>query len=210
MNLAFPRATTQLLFSSVSGQWAQTGQRMVRTIFSSKSSGSGKSFKEGDTLPNDSVLVENDPMKKLCASEIFGQKKAVMFGVPGAYTPGCSSKHVPSYLNRHGDFQKKGVATIACLSVNDPFVMQAWARELKTEGKIRMLADPQCKFTKAIKMEKDFTELLGNWRSKRFAMIINNGKVVKMFVEPDGTGVTCTMADNVLKALTEDDQCAPS
>ncbi|OQV22545.1 putative Peroxiredoxin-5, mitochondrial [Hypsibius exemplaris] len=157
-------------------------------------------IKEGDSLPN-AELVEGGPDGKVKVGDLFGKKRGVLLGVPGAFTPGCSQKHLPTYVKQYDQLKKKGVEVIACVSVNDPFVMSAWAKDQKTEGKVHMLADPQGNFIKALKMDKDLSAVLGNVRSKRFSMLLEDGKVKKLYVEPDGTGVSCTVADTILEEL---------
>ncbi|GAV04567.1 hypothetical protein RvY_14834 [Ramazzottius varieornatus] len=155
-------------------------------------------IKEGDKLPNEELIEGQSTKIKL--ADLFGKKRGILIGVPGAFTPGCDGKHLPSYVDNFDELQKKGIEVIACIAVNDQFVMTAWANERQTEGKVHMLADPQAKVTKALKMEKDLAPL-GGIRSKRFSMLIENGKVAKMFVEPDGVGVSCSLSDNMLEEL---------
>ncbi|CAF1069510.1 unnamed protein product [Rotaria sordida] len=157
-------------------------------------------IKEGATLPNH-TLFENEPKNKVNITDVFAGKKGILFGVPGAFTPGCSKTHLPGYVNSAKDFGQLGYDTIVCVTVNDPFVSQAWAKQLNAEGKVRVLADPDAKFTKALGLEKDMTAALGNVRSSRYAMVIDNNKVKKLFVEPDGTGLTCSVSQKVLDAI---------
>jgi len=159
-------------------------------------------IKEGDALPNTEV-VEGEPSNKIKVADLFGKKRGILIGVPGAFTPGCSQKHLPTYVKRYDDLKKKGVEVVACVSVNDPFVMSAWAKDQKTEGKIHMLADPQGTFIKALQLDKDLSAVLGNVRSKRFSMLVEGGKVKKLYVEPDGTGVSCTVADTILQDIAK-------
>jgi len=121
--------------------------------------------------------------------------------VPGAFTPNCSKSHLPSYVEKFDQIKSKGVDLVVCISVNDPFVMEAWGEAHKATGKIRMLADTCGHFTKAVGMELDLSVALGNVRSKRYSMVVENGVVTKMHVEPDGRGLTCTLAPDLLKDL---------
>uniref|UniRef100_G3QA91 Peroxiredoxin-5 n=1 Tax=Gasterosteus aculeatus aculeatus TaxID=481459 RepID=G3QA91_GASAC len=131
-------------------------------------------------------------------------KKGVLFAVPGAFTPGCSKTHLPGFVQQAQDLKSKGVQEVACISVNDAFVMAAWGKEHGSDGKVRMLADPTGAFTKAVDLLLDSDQIvqaLGNKRSKRYAMLVEDGVVKKINVEPDGTGLTCSLASDVLSAL---------
>ena len=156
----------------------------------------------GSSLPSVRVF-ESTPKNAVDIKEVFGAKgKGILIGVPGAFTPGCHATHIPSYLKDFEALKKKGVETIACVAVNDVFVMQAWAEALQTENKIRMLADPEAKLVKALGMDfAGLSEILGNVRSKRFTAVIQDGKIKSVQVEPDNTGLTCTLAGNLLKNL---------
>lgn len=122
-------------------------------------------------------------------------------GVPGAFTPGCSKTHAPGYIEAASAIKAKGVHDIVCVSVNDPFVIQAWGEQLKAEGKVRMLADPAAAFTKALGLDLDLTGKLGSVRSKRFSALVDNGVVTKLAVEPDGAGLSCSLAPAFLAEL---------
>ncbi|CAF3093426.1 unnamed protein product [Rotaria socialis] len=165
---------------------------------------SNSAIKEGATLPKH-TLFENEPKNKVNIEDVFAGKKGILFGVPGAFTPGCSKTHLPGYVNSAKEFQKLGYDTIVCVTVNDPFVCQAWAKEHKAEGKVRVLADPDAKFTKALGLEKDLSAVLGNVRSSRYAMVIDNNKVQKLFIEPDGTGLSCSVSQTVLDEIKKGD-----
>ncbi|XP_051960350.1 peroxiredoxin-5, mitochondrial-like [Xyrauchen texanus] len=154
----------------------------------------------GQRLPAVEVH-EKDPGNKLSMSDLFKGKKGVLFGVPGAFTPGCSKTHLPGFIEMAADLKAKGVQEIACISVNDVFVMSAWGKESGADGKVRMLADPTGAFTKAVDLFLDndhLMEVLGNLRSQRYSMLIEDGVVKKLNVEPDGTGLTCSLASNFL------------
>ncbi|KAG5950153.1 hypothetical protein E4U53_005428 [Claviceps sorghi] len=153
--------------------------------------------KAGDELPNVDGLMENSPGFKVNLAEEFKSTNGYIIGVPGAFTGTCSSVHVPSYIN-HAGLKKAGQVFV--VSVNDPFVMKAWAEQLDPAGQtgIRFIADPSAEFTKALELDFDGSEIFGGVRSKRYALKIENGKVVKTFVEPDGTGANVSLADKVL------------
>uniref|UniRef100_UPI00398F3E3D peroxiredoxin-5, mitochondrial n=1 Tax=Pristiophorus japonicus TaxID=55135 RepID=UPI00398F3E3D len=160
-------------------------------------------FKVGDKLPSIDVH-EEDPHTIVNIAKLFENKKGVLFGVPGAFTPACSKTHLPSYLKFRDELTKKGIEIVACVAVNDSFVMKAWAAEMKTEGKVRMLADPTGALTRALNLELDKEQLiaaLGNKRCKRFVMLVENGVVTKMNVEEDGTGLSCSLANHAMEFL---------
>ena len=113
-------------------------------------------------------------------------KKIAVFGVPGAFTPTCSAKHVPGYLQHAADFKAKGVDEIWCIAVNDAFVMGAWGRDQKATGTIRMMADGNAAFSKALGLDADFSKNGMGTRSKRYSMLIDNGVVKQLNVETIG------------------------
>lgn len=157
----------------------------------------------GDQLPAVEVH-EGEPGIKVSMEQLFKGKNGVLFAVPGAFTPGCSKTHLPGFVQQVGDLKSKGIQEVACISVNDAFVMAAWGKEHGTDGKIRMLADPTGAFTKAVDLLLDsdpIVQALGNKRSKRYAMLVEDGVVKKINVEPDGTGLTCSLASNILSDL---------
>ncbi|MBN3300117.1 PRDX5 protein, partial [Amia calva] len=136
--------------------------------------------------------------------QLFKGKKGILFAVPGAFTPGCSKTHLPGFVASAADLRGQGVQEVACISVNDVFVMEAWGRDQGAEGKVRMLADPTGAFTKAVDLLLDNEQLvpvLGSVRSKRYVMLVEDGVVKKLSVEPDGTGLTCSLATSVLSDL---------
>jgi len=158
-------------------------------------------IKVGDKLPS-VVLYDGTPDAKVNISDLFSNvKKGVIFGLPGAFTPGCSKSHLPGYVENFDKIKGKGVDLVVCISVNDPFVMAAWGEANKTTGKIRMLSDTCAEFTKAIGLEFDATPILGNVRSKRYSMVVENGVITKLNVEPDGRGLTCSLAPEILKMI---------
>ncbi|XP_036443611.1 peroxiredoxin-5, mitochondrial [Colossoma macropomum] len=157
----------------------------------------------GESLPAVEVQ-EGSPDQKVSMDQLFKGKKGVLFAVPGAFTPGCSKTHLPGFVQEAEQLKSKGVQEVACVSVNDAFVMAAWGKEHGTDGKVRMLADPTGAFTAAVDLFLDNDEIiqvLGNKRSKRYAMLVEDGVVKKLNVEPDGTGLTCSLASNILSEL---------
>jgi peroxiredoxin len=127
-------------------------------------------------------------------------KKIVIFGLPGAFTPTCSAKHVPSYVAQHAALKAKGVDTIACVSVNDAFVMGAWARDQKVGDKVRMLGDGSADFTRALGLELDLTAKGMGVRCQRFSMLVDDGVVKVLNIEGPGK-YEVSDADTMLKQL---------
>ena len=132
-------------------------------------------------------------------SEYFANSKVVMFALPGAFTPTCTKEHVPGYLENFDLIKNKGVDKVACLSVNDAHVMNAWGKELKTDGKIDLLADPHGEFSEALGLLKDHGKMLGK-RSRRSALIAKNGVISHIFIEKRGSFEFST-AQHILKYL---------
>jgi len=141
----------------------------------------------GSRLPN-AVLREktDDGVKQRTVEELVRGRRVVIIGLPGAFTPTCSSRHVPSYLERAAEIKAKGVDEIFCISVNDAFVMDAWAKSLDAHGKIRMLADGNAEFTRAIGLESDRSEHGMGLRSQRYSMYVEDGVVRLLNVEAPG------------------------
>lgn len=122
---------------------------------------------------------------------LFASGKAVLFAVPGAYTPTCSARHLPGFMEKASDFRAKGVELIACVSINDAFVMGAWAKKHAVSDDITMLADGNGAFTQALGLGRDMSERGMGLRSQRYAMILQDGIVKELFVEtPGGYGVS--------------------
>jgi peroxiredoxin len=158
-------------------------------------------IKVGDSLPAMKLTAATaDGPKETSTDETFGGKKVVLFAVPGAFTPTCSARHLPGYLQNIAAFQEKGVDSIICMSVNDGFVMAAWARDQGVDGRIEMLADGSGMFTKALGLELDLSARGLGIRSQRFAMVVEDKKVIALSVEPPG-GFDASKAENVLASL---------
>lgn len=156
----------------------------------------------GDVLPLDvkfKELTSGGPTD-VPAREVFQGKKVVVFAVPGAFTPTCSREHLPGFVRQAEAIKKKGVDEVVCVAVNDAFVMNAWAEAQGAKGKVRMLADGNAEFTKAIGLEFDGSAFGLGVRSRRYAMLVNDGKVEELLVEP-GPGLTCSGAESVLSKL---------
>ena len=159
-------------------------------------------IKAEDSLPADLKLKEmgDGGPKDVTVGDLFKGKKVVLFAVPGAFTPTCSMKHLPGFLEKASAIKAKGVAEIVCLSVNDAFVMGAWGTANNAKGKVRMLADGNGDFTKAIGLTLDASGFGMGARSQRYAMIVKDGKVEHLLVEP-GPGLAASSAESVLAKL---------
>ena len=159
-------------------------------------------LKENEKLPNSEIFIlENgEPIKKNI-EELLKSKKVVIFGLPGAYTSVCSAKHLPGYVNMYQEYKNKGINQIICVSVNDPFVMNAWGKENNVEDKIIMLADPFLSFTKAIGAEIDKSGRGLGIRSNRYTMLIDNMKVIRLQEEKDTGSCEISAAENFLKLI---------
>ncbi|XP_023580042.1 peroxiredoxin-5, mitochondrial [Octodon degus] len=159
-------------------------------------------IKVGDAIPSVKVF-EGEPGNKVNLAELYKGKKVVLFGVPGAFTPRCSKTHLPGFVEQAGALKAKGVQVVACLSVNDVFVTGEWGKAHKAEGKVRLLADPTGAFGKEtdLLLDNSLVPLFGNRQLKRFSMVIEDGVVKTLNVEPDGPGLTCSLAPNSLSKL---------
>jgi peroxiredoxin len=158
-------------------------------------------IKVGDRIP--SVKLKHmtvEGIKDLTTDELFRGKKVVLFALPGAFTPTCSAKHLPGFVQRAAEIKAKGVDTIACLSVNDAFVMNAWSKDQKVEDKVLMLADGNGDFTRAVGLEMDGSAYGLGQRSRRYAMVVQDGVVKTLNVESLGA-FEVSSAEAILKAL---------
>lgn len=144
-------------------------------------------IKVGDRIPDATLYVmsEQGP-QAVKTGDIFKGKKVALFALPGAFTPTCSAKHLPGYLEKYGELKSKGVDEIACLSVNDAFVMGAWGKQQNTGDKVTMLADGSGEFTKAIGMEFDLSARGLGVRSQRYSMLVDDGVVKSINLEKPG------------------------
>jgi len=155
----------------------------------------------GDRIPSASLRIKTDDgIKELSTDEIFGGKKVVLFSVPGAFTPTCSAKHLPGFVEKADEIKGKGVDTIACVAVNDAFVMDAWGRDQKVGDKVLMLADGNGDFAKALGLELDATGVGLGVRSQRFAVVVEDGVVKTLNVEQPGA-FEVSSAEAVLATL---------
>lgn len=157
------------------------------------------SIQVGDNIPNATINLIQDGIQSINTQEFFKDKKVVLFAVPGAFTPTCSAKHLPSYIQHIEEFTAKGYH-VACLSVNDAFVMTAWAKNQEAPSTILLLADGNAEFTRALGLELDATAFGMGIRAKRFALVAENGIVTQLFVEAPGE-YAVSSAESVLSAL---------
>ncbi|MBM3550065.1 MAG: peroxiredoxin [Alphaproteobacteria bacterium] len=145
------------------------------------------SVKVGDKVPSVKIKrMTADGVKDVDTGELFAGKKAVLFALPGAFTPTCSARHLPGFVDKNTDLKAKGVDLVACLSVNDAFVMDAWGKAQNVGDKVAMLADGNGDFTKAMGLEMDGTGFGMGQRSKRYAMVVDNGVIKSLEVEAPG------------------------
>ena len=154
----------------------------------------------GDTIPTMKLMQATaEGPKEVSTDELF-KGKVVLFAVPGAFTPTCSAKHLPGFVQNAAAFAEKGVDKIVCMAVNDAFVMGAWGKDQGTDGKIVMLADGSAAFTKALGLELDLVPRGMGVRSQRFALVAVDGKVTHLAVEPPG-GFDVSKAESLLEAV---------
>jgi glutaredoxin/glutathione-dependent peroxiredoxin len=155
----------------------------------------------GDTIPDVRVMTPGpDGPVPVQTGEVLGTGKVVLFAVPGAFTPTCSDYHLPSFVIRHDQLRAKGVDTVACVSVNDPFVMAAWGEAQHVGDTVTLLADGNGAFTAAVGLELDGSGFGLGVRSQRYAMVIEDGVVATLNVEP-GAGLSVSSADAILEQL---------
>lgn len=155
----------------------------------------------GDKIPEVTLKwLTPSGMAEVKTSDLFKGRKVVLFSVPGAYTPTCSKEHLPGFVSRADEIKAKGVDDIVCLSVNDPFVMQAWGNEQGAEGKVTMLPDWNGRFTDAMGLTQDISVAGLGVRGKRFSMLVEDGVVKSLNVE-EGKGVTVSGANQCLVNL---------
>ena len=156
---------------------------------------------KGDRLPDAKVFVlEKDP-KEVSIKEIIGEDKVIIFGLPGAFTPTCSTKHLPGFINASEEIKKKGVKKILCISVNDPFVMNDWGKIHNVGNKILMVGDSNAIFTKNIGAELNLNHRGLGIRSSRYTLLVEKGQIVKISEEEVAGKCEITAAENFLKEI---------
>ena len=159
-------------------------------------------IKENDKIPNAEVFIlENcEPIKKNI-EEFLKNKKVIIFGLPGAYTSVCYTKHLPGYVRMYNNYKNKGINQIICIYGNDPFVMNAWGKENKVDNKIIMISHPFLNFTKAIGTEVDNSARGLGIRSNRYTMLVNDLNVIKLQDEKDTGSCEISAAENFFKLI---------
>ena len=158
-------------------------------------------IKVGDKIPASKLLhMTKDGIKPITSDELFNGKKVVIFALPGAFTPTCSAKHLPGFVTNFDQLRAKGVDTIACVSVNDAFVMDAWGKNQNAGDKVMMLADGNAEFTDKMGLSFDASGFGMGKRSQRYAMVVDNGTVKALNVEKPGA-FDVSSAEAILKAL---------
>jgi peroxiredoxin len=159
-------------------------------------------IKVGDKLPSVTLRqVTPEGPREITTDEFFHGKKVALFAVPGAFTPACSQRHLPGYVEKAADIKSKGVDEVACVAVNDAAVMTAWGKDQKTEGKVTMLADGSGEFARALDLELDLSKAGLGTRSKRYSMLVDNGVVKSLNVEQQPGQVEASSAEAMLRAL---------
>ena len=159
-------------------------------------------IKENETIPSSEVFIlENGEPVKKNIDNFLKNKKTVIFGLPGAYTSVCSAKHLPGYVKNSEKYKEKGIDQIICMSVNDPFVMNAWGKENNVGDEIIMMGDPFLNFTKSIGAEVDKSGRGLGIRSNRYTMLVDNLKIIKIQEEKDTGSCEISAAENFLELV---------
>jgi peroxiredoxin len=159
-------------------------------------------IKVGDTIPAATLRRLGDQgIEEVAVPDAFKGKTVALIGVPGAYTPTCSNEHLPDFVQKADAFRGKGVDEIACMAVNDPFVMQVWGQDKQTDGAVTLLSDGNGELTKAMGLEFDGSGAGLGVRCKRFSMLIEDGVVKALNVEDSPGSVEVTNADKLLAEL---------
>lgn len=156
----------------------------------------------GERIPEATfhVMTAEGPTA-MSSEDVFAGKKVVLFAVPGAYTPTCHMKHLPGFIEHAADFKAKGVDTVACTAVNDPFVLDNWAKTTGAENKILFLADGNADFARAVGADLDASAFGLGTRSKRYAMLVEDGVVKSIHIEDVPTEVTSSSAETLLQEV---------
>ena len=156
----------------------------------------------GDSLPEATFRVlGTDGIETLTSSQIFGGKKVVLFAVPGAFTPTCHLKHLPGFVSNADAFKQKGADTVACVAVNDVFVLDTWGKATGAQGKVLILSDGNAEFTKKIGLDFDGSGLGLGTRSKRYAMLVDDGVVKELNIEDSPAVADASTAEKLLASM---------
>ena len=158
-------------------------------------------IKNGEKLPDAKVFIFDKDPKETSIKQIIGDDRVIIFGIPGAFTPTCSTKHLPGFMASDNQLSKKNIKKVICISVNDPFVMDAWGKAHNVQNRILMVADYNLDFTKKIGAELDLNKRGLGIRSSRYTMLIEKGNVVKISEEEIAGKCERTAAENFLKEI---------
>ena len=158
-------------------------------------------LKEGDALPDAKVFIFDESPKETSIKQIIGEERVIIFGLPGAFTPTCSTKHLPGFIRATDQLKAKDIKKVICISVNDPFVMDAWGKVHNVENKILMIGDSNAVFTKNIGAELDLNKKGLGIRSSRYTMLVEKGRVVKISEEEVAGKCESTAAENFIKEI---------
>ena len=158
-------------------------------------------LKKGDTLPDAKVFIFDESPKETSIKQIVGEEKVIIFGLPGAFTPTCSTKHLPGFIGATFQLKAKDIKKVICISVNDPFVMDAWGKVHKVENKILMVGDSNAVFTKNIGAELDLNKKGLGIRSSRYTILVEKGSIVKISEEEVAGKCESTAAENFIKEI---------
>lgn len=158
-------------------------------------------IKEGDQLPDTKIFILDSGPKEISLRQVIGEEKCIIFGLPGAFTSTCSTKHLPGFINAESQIKEKDIQKVVCVSVNDPFVMDAWGKAHNAQNKVLMVSDPNCDFTKSIGAETNLAHKGLGVRSKRYVMLVEKGKIIKISEEEIAGKCEATAAENFLKDI---------
>ena len=158
-------------------------------------------IKKGDKLPDAKVFILEKDSKEISIKEIIRDEKVILFGLPGAFTPTCSAKHLPGFVIATDQLKRKGIKKVVCISVNDPFVMDAWGKTHNVQDKILMVADSKGDFTKNIGAEVNLIHRGLGIRSSRYTMLVEKGSILKISEEEVAGKCEITAAENFLKEI---------
>jgi len=143
-------------------------------------------------------LYENNPSNVVQVDDLIQGRRVIIFGTPGAFTPICSQNHLPGFIKEAEKLKERGeVQEIICIAVNDPYVMAEWGKLNNADGKVRLLADTAAEFTRSLGLVDSTNSVLGSWRCKRFSLVLNDGVVIQLNVEPDSNKATCSSAEHI-------------
>jgi peroxiredoxin (alkyl hydroperoxide reductase subunit C) len=158
-------------------------------------------LKKGDKLPDAKVFILDENPKEISIKQIVADDRVIIFGLPGAFTPTCSAKHLPGFISATNQLNGKNIKKVICISVNDPFVMDAWGKAHNVQNKILMVGDYNADFTKKIGAELDLNKRGLGIRSSRYTMLIEKGNVVKISEEEVAGKCERTAAENFLREI---------